>query len=330
MTALAQSRPVLEAPAIPATLEVIDSHTGGEPTRLIASGWPQPPGPDMASRLAYMRKHQDHLRRAAIGEPRGHDAIVGALLTPAVNEGSAAGVIFFNDVGYLGMCGHALIGTVVTLKFLGRIGEGRVRLDTPAGTVTADLDAKGFVTLENVPSYLHREKVSVEVPGLGPVSGDVAYGGNWFFLADSVHLDLRLSNLDRLMSASKAIRRALEEAGVTGPAGEKVDHVEFYGKPVHPSAHSRNFVLCPGNAYDRAPCGTGTSAKMAALHHKGKLLPGQPWIQESITGSIYEGHLLERGGELIPVIRSTAHVTSRATLFFDPADDFRGGIPDGA
>lgn len=261
--------------AMPDRMEVIDSHTGGEPTRLILSGWPQPPGADMQSRLAHMRDHQDAFRRAAIGEPRGHDAIVGALLTPAVHPGSAAGVIFFNDVGYLGMCGHALIGTVATLEFLGRIGFGTVRLDTPAGTVSAEMDKEGMVTLENVPSYLHRSKVVVDVPGLGVVTGDIGYGGNWFFMADSLQLELSLANLDLLMSSAKKIRRALEAASITGPGGEKIDHVEFYGKPVNPRAHSRNFVLCPGNAYDRAPCGTGTSAKMAALHHKGRLAIGE-------------------------------------------------------
>lgn len=320
----------LHSTALPERMDVIDSHTGGEPTRLILSGWPLPPGPDMPGRLAYMREHQDAFRRAVIGEPRGHDAIVGALLTPAVLPDSAAGVVFFNDVGYLGMCGHALIGTVATLKFLGRIESGKVRLDTPAGTVSAEMDAVGMVTLENVPSHLYRDRVSLDVPGLGMVTGDVAYGGNWFFLADSIQLELSLANLEVLMSSAKKIRRALEAASITGPGGEKIDHVEFYGKPSDPRAHSRNFVLCPGNAYDRAPCGTGTSAKMAALHKHGKLAIGETWIQESITGSLYEGRLLQRDGKLIPIIRSDAHVVSRATLFFDSADPFRWGIPGAA
>jgi len=311
-------------------MEVIDSHTGGEPTRVILSGWPQPEGADMAARLRYMKEKQDGLRRAAICEPRGHDAIVGALLTPPVNPDSAAGVIFFNDVGYLGMCGHASIGVVVTLKYLGRIGEGQIRLDTPVGMVSAELDGEGVVTLENVPSYLHKENIEVEVPGIGKVRGDVAWGGNWFFLAESVKADLNLTNLDQLMSWSKAIRKSLEDAGITGPKGERVDHVEFYGPPTVSGAHSRNFVLCPGNAYDRSPCGTGTSAKMAVLNHKGKLKIGQKWIQESITGSVYEGYLLERGGKIIPVIRSKAHVTGRNTLIFDSGDPFRWGIGDAA
>jgi 4-hydroxyproline epimerase len=307
-------------------MEVVDSHTGGEPTRVVLSGWPQPEGADMAARLRHMREQQDTLRRAAICEPRGHDAIVGALLTPPVNPNSAAGVVFFNDVGYLGMCGHASIGTVVTLKYLNRISEGVVRLDTPVGTVSAELDAEGFVTLQNVPSYMDQEGVEVEVPGIGKVRGDIVWGGNWFFLAESLRVDVSLENLDQLMSWSKKIRQALEDSGFRGRNGGKVDHIEFYGKPSHASAHSKNFVLCPGNAYDRSPCGTGTSAKMAALHHKGKLKIGQPWIQESITGSIYEGHLLERAGEIIPVIRSKAHVTGRNILIFDPADPFRLGI----
>ncbi len=309
-------------------LEVIDSHTGGEPTRVIVSGWPQPVGVTMENRLQYMVKNQDHLRKASICEPRGHDAMVGALLTPPINSGSITGVIFFNDVGYLGMCGHALIGTVSTLKFMGKIGSGKMRIDTPAGTVSAELGEDGMVTLENVYSYLYKENVKIEVPGLGEVNGDIGYGGNWFFMTDSVPLEPKMENLEALMSTAKLIRKTLEERGIAGPEGEKIDHVEYYGKPVNPRAHSRNFVLCPGNAYDRAPCGTGTSAKLAALHHKGKLKVGELWIQESITGSIYECYLMEKEGQLIPVIRSPAFVVSQTTLFFNPTDPFCWGIPN--
>ncbi len=312
----------------PEKLEVIDSHTGAEPTRMVVSGWPQPIGPDMESRRTYMRENQDALRRASICEPRGHDAIVGAMLTPAVHPGSVAGVIFFNDVGYLGMCGHGLIGTVATLKFMGKISEGSLRVDTPVGTVAATLDAEGFVSIENIASYLYREKVTVDVPQVGQAVGDIAYSGNWFFMVEATPIEPRMENLDALMSYSKKIRQALESAGITGPLGEKIDHIEIYGQAQHAQAQSKNFVLCPGNAYDRSPCGTGTSAKMASLHKKGKLALGEKWIQESITGSIFEGHLLKRGQDLIPVIRSTAHVVATSTLYFSPSDPFRKGIPN--
>ncbi len=310
----------------PEKLEVIDSHTGGEPTRMVVSGWPQPLGEDMESRLRFMRENQDSLRRAAICEPRGHDAIVGALLTPAVNAGSVAGVIFFNDVGYLGMCGHGMIGTVATLKFMGKISEGSLRVDTPVGTVAATLDAEGYVSIENIASFLYQEKVAVDVPGVGKVVGDIAYSGNWFFMVESTPIEPRMENLDALMAYTKKIRIALEVSAITGPLGERIDHIEVYGQPLHAQAHSKNFVLCPGSAYDRSPCGTGTSAKMASLYKKGKLALGEKWIQESITGSIFEGHLLQRGQDLIPVIRSTAHVVASSTLYFSPSDPFRMGI----
>jgi len=311
---------------IPQSIEVIDSHTGGEPTRIVLSGWPQPSGNTMAERRDHMRRHHDRLRSAVVCEPRGHDAIVGGLLTPAVHPDSDAGIVFFNDVGYLGMCGHGLIGLVETLRFLERISGSRVRIDTPVGTVSAEIGEDGKITITNVPSYLYARDVRVDVPGLGTIQGDVAWGGNWFFLVTADMGELRLSNLDDLMARSKAIRRALENAGITGENGAKVDHVEFYGPPDAPRANSRNFVLCPGNAYDRSCCGTGTSAKMAVLHARGKLEPGRVWVQESVTGSIFEGWLEKKGDALVPHIRSGAHVVARARLFFDPRDEFCWGI----
>ena len=311
----------------PREIEVIDSHTGGEPTRVVTRGWPDVVGATMQERKEYLRQNHDELRRAVVCEPKGHDAVVGALLTPPVNPGSAAGVIFFNDVGYLGMCGHALIGSVETLRFMGALKEDRVQLDTPPGTVSAEIEADGTVVCRGVPSYLFRENVAVDVPGLGHVTGDVGYGGNWFFLVESYSGKLGMNRIDDLMRDTKAIRQALEDQGIAGPAGERIDHIELYGEPKNRAAHSRNFVLCPGNAYDRSPCGTGTSAKMAVLNAKGRLEVGQNWIQESITGSLFEGNLEEHNGHLIPVIRSRAFVVSRGTLYFDPEDPFAWGIP---
>ena len=318
-----------EAPAAaawPERIEVVDSHTEGEPTRVVVLGWPQPAGRTMAERRAFLLERQDRLRQAVVCEPRGHDAVVGALLTPPVDPGSAAGVVFFNNAGALGMCGHGLIGLVRTLEFLGRLGKGALRVDTPVGTVGAELEANGAVTIENVPAYCHARDVSVDVPDLGRVTGDVAWGGNWFFLTELRGPALELRNAALLTQLTTEILDALRAHGVTGRDGAPIDHVELFGPPQRADADSRNFVLCPGLAYDRSPCGTGTSAKLAVLAARGKLAPGRRWRQESITGSRFEGWLEERNGVLVPRIRGRAHVTGRATLFFDPNDPFREGF----
>jgi 4-hydroxyproline epimerase len=310
----------------PSRVEVVDSHTGGEPTRVVVGGWPLPEGRTMAERRAFLLAHQDRLRQAVVCEPRGHDAVVGALLTPPVEPGSAAGVVFFNNRGALGMCGHGLIGVVRTLEHLGRLRPGPVRIDTPVGTVGARLEEDGAVTVENVPAFCHARDVVVEVPGLGEVTGDVAWGGNWFFLTERPEIPLELRNVAALTDATARILAALRERGVAGRDGAEIDHVELSGPPRRRDADSRNFVLCPGLAWDRSPCGTGTSAKMAALAARGRLRPGERWGQESLTGSLFEGWLEERGGALVPRIRGRAFVTGRATLLFDPRDPFREGF----
>ena len=311
----------------PPSMTVVDSHTEGEPTRVVIEGWPEVGGDTMAERRAFLREHHDHLRQAVVCEPRGHDAVVGALLTPPVDEGSAAGVVFFNNVGYLGMCGHGLIGVVRTLAHLGRLAPGGVRVDTPVGTVGARLEADGSVTIQNVPARCTARDVGVDVPGLGRVTGDVSWGGNWFFLT---HLDgagpLDLTNVEALLGKTTGIMRALAAQGITGEDGGAIDHVEVFGPPVRKDADSRNFVLCPGGEFDRSPCGTGTSAKMAALHARGALALGQKWRQESVTGSLFTGWLTEEGGALVPHINGRAFVSAQSTLFFDPRDPFRAGF----
>ena len=316
----------MTSPAFPAVIRVVDSHTEGEPTRVVVDGWRQPAGATMAARRDDLAANWDHLRSAVVCEPRGHDAMVGALLTPPVSADTAAGVIFFNNVGYLGMCGHGTIGVVRTLEHMGRIQVGEVRLDTPVGTVAAELAQDGSVTIRNVPSYCHARDVAVDVPGLGRVVGDVAYGGNWFFLTHLEGMDVTLGNVDALTRVTLAIMEALRRQGVTGAAGAEIDHVELAAPPVRPDADGRNFVLCPGGAYDRSPCGTGTSAVMAALHARGKLAIGAQWRQESVTGSVFTGWLERSGEQLIPHIRGMAYVTGEATLRFDPTDPFRAGF----
>ena len=313
---------------VPATIRVIDSHTEGEPTRVVIDGWPQPPGATMAARRDHMRARQDHLRRAVVLEPRGYDAVVGALLTPPVHEGSVAGVVFFNNGTYLGMCGHGLIGIVRTLEYLGRIGPGSWRVDTPVGTVSAELAEDGAVTITNVPARAHALDVRVDVPGVGEVVGDVAYGGNWFFITHHDAVPVRLDRVGDLTRFTQAVQDALRAQGLAAmDDGAEIDHIEISAPPTRDDADCRNFVLCSGGEYDRSPCGTGTSAKMAALHARGELQVGAPWRQESITGSLFTGWLTQApNGDLVPHIRGTAFVTADATLRFDPADPFRLGI----
>lgn len=318
-------RPPL-GPPFPEAIHVIDSHTEGEPTRVVVEGWPLPAGATMAERRAELARGHDHLRSAVVREPRGHEAMVGALLTPPVEPGSVAGVIFFNNVGYLGMCGHGLIGVVRTLEHLGRLEPGAVRIDTPVGTVEAVLEGGGSVTIRNVPAHCHARDAMVEVPGLGRVVGDVAWGGNWFFITNLPSLPLELSNLDALLGQTRRILTALREQGVTGAEGAEIDHIELTAPATHPDADARNFVLCPGGEYDRSPCGTGTSAKLASLHARGALALGERWRQESITGGLFTGWLTREGGALTPWIQGRAFVTGESRLRFDPADPFRAGF----
>src|SRR5690625_2772274 len=277
----------------------------------------------MADRRAELAAEHDHLRRAVVLEPRGHDAVVGALLTEPVEPGSACGVVFFNNVGYLGMCGHGLIGVVRTLGHLGRLEPGPAQIDTPVGTVGAELGTGGEVTIRNVPARCHALDVEVDVPGVGRLVGDVAWGGNWFFITELPDLPLELSSLDDLLRITRLTRSALRDAGITGAGGAEIDHVELTGPSPRPEVDARNFVLCPGGAYDRSPCGTGTSAKMAALHARGRLEVGQEWRQESITGGLFTGWLTREGNALIPWIRGRAYVTAEARLRLDPGDPFR-------
>ena len=252
--------------------------------------------------------------------------IVGALLCEPVDSKSAAGVIFFNNVGYLGMCGHGTIGLVVTLAHMGKIAPGEHAIETSVGTVKAVLHESGEVTVENVPSYRSAKKIAVEVEGYGVVTGDVAWGGNWFFLVNDHGQDVTFENVDRLTDCAWRIRQALVRNGVTGDNGHEIDHIELFAPPQRKDADSKSFVLCPGKAYDRSPCGTGTSAKLACLAADGKLKPGESWRQESIVGSLFEGSFRVDGDRILPRIKGSAYVTSEATLLLDPRDPFRMGI----
>jgi 4-hydroxyproline epimerase len=307
-------------------ISVIDTHTGGEPTRVVISGGPELGSGTMAERLAVFRDRFDTFRSAVVNEPRGSDVMVGAILLPPADPDCAAEVIFFNNVGYLGMCGHGTIGVAVALAHLGRIGPGSHRLGTPVGTVTITLEGRNTVAIDNVESYRLAKNVKVTVPGLKTYLGDVAWGGNWFFLVQEHGEDLSVANVERLTEVTWRIRQALREQGITGAAGSEIDHIEFFGPPSVPRADSKNFVLCPGKAYDRSPCGTGTSAKLACLSADGKLREGEVWRQESIIGSVFEGSVRIVEGRLKPRIRGTAYVNAESTLLIDPADPFAMGI----
>jgi 4-hydroxyproline epimerase len=307
-------------------IAVLDSHTAGEPTRCVLSGGPDLGTGPLAVRLEVLRNEHDHLRRAILCEPRGSDVVVGAWLLSPDSPDCAAAVIFFNNAGYLGMCGHGTIGVAVTLAHLGRIGPGMHRIQTPVGVVRVHLDSPNSATVENVPAYRHVAGARVQVPQFGDVTGDVAWGGNWFYLIKDHPFDLRLENVDRLTDFTWAVRGALTAAGITGAGGAEVDHIELFSDPHDPANHSRNFVLCPGKAYDRSPCGTGTSAKMACLVADGKLAPGQAWRQEGILGSVFEGRVRIDDGRVIPSITGSAFVTAESTLVYNPADPFRNGI----
>jgi 4-hydroxyproline epimerase len=305
-------------------VHIIDSHTGGEPTRVVIAGGPDLGSGPLTERRDRFQREFDQFRSAVVNEPRGSDVVVGALLVEPQDRTCAAGVIFFNNVGYLGMCGHGTIGLVVTLAHLGRLAAGEHRIETPVGIITATLHPEGTVSVANVPSWRARRAVTIDVPGIGPVTGDVAWGGNWFFLVERHGLELTLAKVDQLTDFCWRVRQAVNAQGFP-----EVDHVELFGPPVTAGAHSRNFVQCPGKAYDRSPCGTGTSAKLACLAADGKLAAGETYIQESIIGSTFAGTFtwLDRAaGKVAPVITGTAFVNAEATQLLSEQDPFCWGI----
>ncbi len=305
-------------------VSIIDSHTGGEPTRVVLAGGPDLGSGPLAARREKLQREFDSFRSAVVNEPRGSDVMVGALLVAPVDQSCAAGVIFINNVGYLGMCGHGTIGLIVTLAHLGKIKPGEHKIETPVGIITATLHLTGEVSVANVPSWRAKQAVTVDVPGLGPVTGDVAWGGNWFFLIEKHGLELALKHAEQLTDYCWRVRQAVNAQGFP-----EIDHVELFGAPTLAGAQAKNFVQCPGKAYDRSPCGTGTSAKLACLAADGKLAAGATWIQESIIGSTFAGKFswVDRAaGKVIPVITGTAFVNAEATLLLDAKDPFCWGI----
>jgi 4-hydroxyproline epimerase len=311
-----------------ATIRVIESHTGGEPTRVVIAGGPDLAAGTMAGKSAELRARHDWLRSAVCNEPRGHDAMVGALICEPHEPDCVCGVIYFNNVSSHNMCIHGTIGLAVTLAHLGKIGPGPHRIDTPVGVVTATLHHDGSVTVANVPSY-RKGAATVHVPGWGEVRGEIAWGGNWFFLIDRQGPAVEFANIESLTAFTRAVRNALIEDNITGDHDMEIDHIEVFGPPADPSlADSKNFVLCPGAAYDRSPCGTGTSAKLACLHAGGKLAPGQLWRQAGIHDTVFQGSVAEAGaGNVIPSVTGRAWVNGESTYILNPTDPFQFGIP---
>ncbi|HUD54505.1 MAG TPA: proline racemase family protein [Terracidiphilus sp.] len=309
------------------SVQVVDSHTAGEPTSVVVDGGPALGDDALAERLRRFAAEFDDFRSAVVNEPRGSDVLVGALLCKPVDRSCATGVIFFNNVGYLGMCGHGTIGVVATLAHLGRIGQGEHRIETPVGVVRVTLRSEGNVTVENVASYRHMTRVSVTVEGFGTVIGEIAWGGNWFFLLDDPPLRISRDNVEQLTEFAWAVRNALRSCGFTGANRAEIDHIELSCRSPTAGVDSRNFVLCPGKAYDRSPCGTGTSAKLACLAAEGKLAPGQVWRQAGILDTVFEGSYELREGKLIPSITGSAFVTAESRLILNPDDPFSAGIP---
>ncbi|QOC21971.1 proline racemase family protein [Wenzhouxiangella sp. AB-CW3] len=311
-------------------IEVMDSHTAGEPTRVVLSGFPDLGQGDVLTLRQRFAERHDAWRRAIVCEPRGSDVLVGALLVPPVSAQACTGVIFFNNVGYLGMCGHGLMGVARTLLELGRIGYGRHWVDTAVGLVSFDITADGCISLENVESYRHQVDVELTVPGHGLVRGDVAWGGNWFYITYQPPCSMCIANARELGEYAESIRKALRSQGISGPEGAEIDHIKIEGWAPDGSGQARNFVLCPGLVYDRSPCGTGTSAKVACLAADQRLAEGELWVQQGILGTRFLASYRRGERGVIPRISGQAHVTGRSRLLIDPDDPFAWGIANEA
>lgn len=307
------------------SIKIIDSHTAGEPTRVIYDGFPSLQGTSLKEKKEDFEKQFDYLRKALILEPRGSDIVVGALLCKPQDPKAVTGVIFFNNAGYLGMCGHGTIGVIETLRYLGKIQAGTHKIETPVGTVECTLHANNEISVQNVPSYRYKKDLSIDVDGIGKITGDIAWGGNWFFLVNNHGQEINANNLEHLTEFSWKIRQALDRQKIRAKENAIVDHIELFSK-TH-TANSRSFVLCPGKAYDRSPCGTGTSAKLACLAADNKLLPQQQWIQESVIGSQFKAsyQILDKD-TIIPTITGRAYIHADSTILLDQQDPFKYGI----
>jgi 4-hydroxyproline epimerase len=315
----------------PLPICVVDSHTIGEPTRLVlddafVAGLDLGTG-SVFSRREVFRSRYDDVRRALVTDPRGVEAMVGVILVPPADPTCDLGAFYFNRVGYLDMCGHATIGLAVSLGHTGRITPGPFRMETPAGVVGVEWHGGSDASFQSVtPRRIHRG-LSIRCPDGSIVTGDVATSGLWFFICRDHGLPVVPEAIPQLLERSWAIRRSLGAAGVTGDTGEVIDHIVLMGPPLDPANSARNFVLCPDGAFDRSPCGTATSALVGCLHEDVQLAEGAVWRQESILGGLYEASVRTQAGVLVPTVRGRAWITAEATLQFSADDPYRAGLP---
>ncbi|MGE4602154.1 MAG: proline racemase family protein [Planctomycetota bacterium] len=310
-----------------ANIRYIDTHTAGEPTRIIIDGFPHLEGESISDCRDVLTRDHDALRAGIVREPRGHEAMVAALLLDSSIEECDAGVIFFNNVGTLGMCGHGAIGVVKALHHMGKIEVGGCTLETPVGVIETTLHPEGDVSVRNVRSYREMADVSVTIQEGIELIGDVAWGGNWFFITESPGVPIEPSRIDQLIDLCCEIRTALKADGVTGTSGAAIDHIEVHQSlPEEQGVGVRSFVLCPGKEWDRSPCGTGTSATLACLHARGQLQEGAPWIQMGVLGTRFSGTFVADGNGVYPTIRGSAYLSGEGTLHFMEDDPFRHGI----
>lgn len=327
------------------TLAAFDYHTEGEPMRIVHAGGPAVGGDSMLERSRDFARRHDEVRRLVLDEPRGHAAMCAAFLTPPCEPAADRGVIFVEPLGVVHMCGHGTIAIATMLVETGAVPrvepETRVTLDTAAGLVTARVHVRGDrvagVTITNVPSYSARLDAKVDVPGLGPVTFDLAYGGHFYALVEARPLGLTLEpgEAARLVETGERLRAAIEAAtDLRHPEGEQsrgLLYIQFYGPPARPDAHLRNAVVVAPAALDRSPCGTGTSARLANLHARGRLRPGEPFVHESIIGTVFEGRIagVTRVGPyeaVIPEIRGRAWLSGVNQLIVRDDDPFPGGF----
>lgn len=313
-------------------MHVIDSHTEGEPTRVILSGGPDLGSGSLAERANILATEHQEFYRSVVSEPYGQEAMVGVMLVEPVNSECVAGVVYFDAASVIGMCGHGTIGVAVTLAHMGKIDIGTHKIETPVGIVEVTLSNQNTVTVKNVDSYRTQKRVSVDVKGIGNVVGDIAYGGNWFFLVDDSPTPVLPNNIRGLTEAGIAIREAIHAQGITGENNGIIDHIVLYGPALTQKGHTRNFVLCPDNAYDRSPCGTASSARLACLAADKLLLAGHDIHQESTIGSSYTLSYQNTisptspKGSITPAITGQAFITREATLIHNPNDPLKNGI----
>jgi proline racemase len=326
-------------------ITTIDAHTEGEPFRVITGGFPDLPGDTILERRRYAREHLDHLRTALIWEPRGHADMYGCIITPPVSPGADIGILFMHNEGYSTMCGHGIIGIAkVTLEtgLLPMIApETTIKIDTPAGLVTARARVEGSqvtrVRFYNVPSFVLALDETVQVPGLGHIRYDLAFGGAFyaFVRAEDAGVQLTPESFRPLIERGVAIKRAIMSSRpIPHPFEPDLSFLYgtiFVGPPVGVGAHSRNVCIFAEGEVDRCPTGTGVSARLAIHHARGEIGLDEPMVVESIIGSRFTGRMVnttEFGPypAVIPEIEGTAHITGRHEFLIDPTDPLRDGF----